>query len=286
VKQSFEALLKNLKPSIAGYDFYTNFDKVLENIKLHENELIHLDTLIGSKTLEKDFKEVITKHPKVLTAIPILLAVRKSTVLIYDTELIEFDFLDRNQPIELYIKFMRETGLFDLMESNHIRSLRDYLIGIEVGLDSNARKNRGGELMTVLVRDYLSEISNVTVHEELTKKEIQRLYQIDLDSFLDLNGNQNIAAKRFDFAVKTNTHLYLIETNFYASSGSKLNETSRSFKSLGRDIDRVKDVSFIWITDGIGWHSAKNNLREAYDEIEHLYTLTDLEKGILHKVIK
>ena len=286
MKQSFEALLKNLKPSIAGYDFYTNFDKVLENIKLHENELIHLDTLIGSKTLEKDFKEVITKHPKVLTAIPILLAVRKSTVLIYDTELIEFDFLDRNQPIELYIKFMRETGLFDLMESNHIRSLRDYLIGIEVGLDSNARKNRGGELMTVLVRDYLSEISNVTVHEELTKKEIQRLYQIDLDSFLDLNGNQNIAAKRFDFAVKTNTHLYLIETNFYASSGSKLNETSRSFKSLGRDIDRVKDVSFIWITDGIGWHSAKNNLREAYDEIEHLYTLTDLEKGILHKVIK
>ena len=286
MKQSFEALLKNLKPSIAGYDFYTNFDKVLENIKLHENELIHLDTLIGSKTIEKDFKEVITKHPKVLTAIPILLAVRKSTVLIYDTELIEFDFLDRNQPIELYIKFMRETGLFDLMESNHIRSLRDYLIGIEVGLDSNARKNRGGELMTVLVRDYLSEISNVTVHEELTKKEIQRLYQIDLDSFLDLNGNQNIAAKRFDFAVKTNTHLYLIETNFYASSGSKLNETSRSFKSLGRDIDRVKDVSFIWITDGIGWHSAKNNLREAYDEIEHLYTLTDLEKGILHKVIK
>lgn len=286
MKQSFEALLKNLKPSIAGYDFYTNFDKVLENIKLHENELIHLDTLIGSKTIEKDFKEVITKHPKVLTAIPILLAVRKSTVLIYDTELIEFDFLDRNQPIELYIKFMRETGLFDLMESNHIRSLRDYLIGIEVGLDSNARKNRGGELMTVLVRDYLSEIPNVTVHEELTKKEIQRLYKIDLDSFLDLNNNQNIAAKRFDFAVKTNTHLYLIETNFYASSGSKLNETSRSFKSLGRDIDRVKDVSFIWITDGIGWHSAKNNLREAYDEIEHLYTLTDLEKGILHKVIK
>jgi type II restriction enzyme len=180
---------------------------------------------------------------------------------------------------------MRNTGLFRLMETKKINSLKDYLVGVEVGLDSNARKNRGGELMTVVVRKHLSNLKNVVVHEELNKKEVDSLYNINLDSYLELRENQNIASKRFDFAVKTNDHLYLIETNFYSSSGSKLNETSRSFKSLGRDIQKVKDVSFIWITDGIGWISAKNNLREAYDEIEHLYTLTDLENGILDKVI-
>ena len=53
------------------------------------------------------------------------------------------------------MKFMRKTGLFDLMENHIVNNLVDYVTGIETGLDSNGRKNRGGHLMENLVEGFL-----------------------------------------------------------------------------------------------------------------------------------
>ena len=52
---------------------------------------------------------------------------------------------------------MEHTGLFDLLKNHIIRDLVDYVTGVETGLDSNGRKNRGGHLMEDLVEGYIKK---------------------------------------------------------------------------------------------------------------------------------
>ena len=92
--------------------------------------------------------------------------------------------------------------------------------------------------------------------------------------------------KRFDFVVKTDAMIYGIETNFYRSGGSKLNETARSYKNLAQETNSVAGFTFVWFTDGKGWMSARHNLEEAFDAMEHVYNIRDLENGIIGKVFK
>jgi type II restriction enzyme len=181
---------------------------------------------------------------------------------------------------------MRKTGLFDLLEKSKIKSLNDYLTGVEVGLDSNSRKNRTGTAMGNIVESYLKKIKEIEYQKEMTKAQISEKYNINLDALILNDDTKKDAEKKFDFVVKTNNKLYLIETNFYSSSGSKLNETARSYKSLANDIKNISNVEFIWITDGIGWKSAKGNLKETYDIMDYLFILKDLEEGKLKEVLK
>ena len=284
--RNFDEIVSNLKSSIAGYDYYVNFSKVINNVDTLKVELNILNSLVGSKNIEDDFASIIRNYPKTLIAIPMLLAVRNSEIKIYDKELIVYDFYNKNLSNEMYLKLMRNTGLFDLLETSKIKSLIDYVTGVEVGLDSNARKNRTGHLMEDIVEDFIKETNYIEYHKEMNKKAINESYSVNIDELINETAKEFIASKRFDFVVKTNRKLYLIETNFYSSQGSKLNETARSFKSLGKDIDRLNEIEFIWITDGIGWLGAKSNLKETFEVVNHLYTLTDLEHGVLKKVIQ
>ena len=185
--------------------------------------------------------------------------------------------------IDDYIKFMRESGLFELLEHHIINNLYDYVLGVEVGLDSNGRKDRGGHLMENLVEEYIQKagyIKNDSYFKEMYLSEIEKRWGLDLSA---MNGD-NVSTKRFDFVIKTQNQVYVIETNFYATQGSKLNETARSYKKLSQDSKKISGVTFVWITDGAGWKNARKNLEETFNEMDTIYNINDLENGILEKL--
>ena len=186
-------------------------------------------------------------------------------------------------PIEDYIRFMNESGLFDLLQNHIINNIYDYVLGIEVGLDSNGRKKRGGDLMEDLVESYIIKAGykkGENYFKEMYLSDIEAKWNLDLSA---MSGN-NVSTKRFDFVIKTNNQVYAIETNFYATQGSKLNETARSYKMLASESKNTKGVTFIWFTDGLGWKHAKKNLEETFNELDTIYNIDDLEHGILENL--
>ena len=245
-----------------------------------------MNSLIGSKNIEKEFENIILKYPETLECIPLLLAVRSNEIFVKDVVneyLFKFDKMVYS--IKDYIRFMRKSGLFELLQNHIINNLYDYVLGVEVGLDSNGRKNRGGHLMENLVESYIVKAGfkkGETYFKEMYLKDIEKKWNMDLSA---MSGN-NVSTKRFDFVIKTNNQVYVIETNFYGGSGggSKLNETARSYKMLAQESKLVDGVTFIWITDGTSWKSARKNLEETFNELDTIYNINDLENGILNNL--
>ena len=281
MSRNFQEWLSTFRPCIADYCYYVDFDKVNKNVDDIKVELNILNSLVGSKNIEKDFEDIITKYPETLICIPLLLAVRSNEISVTDTdgEYI-FSFKKQNYSIEDYKMFMRKTKLFDLLENHIVSNLVDYATGVETGLDSNGRKNRGGHLMENLVEDYIKKagfIKGQNYFKEMYIHEIENKWKIDLSAI----SNQGKMEKRFDFVIKTDKQVYVIETNFYSSGGSKLNETARSYKTLAQEVATIEGVTFIWFTDGCGWNSAKHNLEETFDILDTIYNINDLENGIM-----
>lgn len=286
MKRDFNEWFKTFRSSICDYSYYVNFKKVYGNVESIKVELNILNSLIGSKDIEHDFEKLIAEYPQVLKCIPILLAVRGSEIYAIDGdgEYI-FNFKKMNYSVAEYKMFMRKTGLFDLIVNRIISNLVDYVTGVEVGLDSNGRKNRGGHLMENLVEDYLQKaglVKGVDYFKEMYISDIEKRWNLDLSSI----SNTGKTEKRFDFVVKKGNTVYGIETNFYASSGSKLNETARSYKTITLEAKNIKGFAFVWFTDGIGWQSAKHNLEETFDVLDNLYCIADLENGIINELFK
>jgi type II restriction enzyme len=282
--RDFNNWFSKLKRSISNYGYYVDFEKIYKSAEKYKVELNILNSLIGSKTIENDFENIIVKYPETLKVIPLLLAVRSNEIFIKDAENeFLFDFNKLAYSIEDYIKFMRETGLFDLLQNHIINNLYDYLLGVEVGLDSNGRKNRGGHLMEDLVEEYIVKAGykkDESYFKEMYLADIEKKWNMDLSA---MSGN-NVSTKRFDFVIKTTNQVYVIETNFYSSGGSKLNETARSYKMLAEESKKVNGVTFIWFTDGEGWIGARKNLEETFNVLETLYNISDLDNGILEKL--
>ena len=285
MKRSFDNWLAKFRSSISNYNYYVDFEKVHNNIDKTKVELNILNSLIGSKNIESDFENLIEKYPEVLKCIPLLLAVRSNEIYAIDGDgEFTYNFKNPNYSVEQYKIFMRKTGLFDLLSNHIINNLVDYATGVETGLDSNGRKNRGGHLMEDLVESYIQKagfVKGATYFKEMYIHEITDRWGIDLSAI----SNKGKMEKRFDFVIKTNNMIYGIETNFYASGGSKLNETARSYKQLSQEADTIDGFTFVWFTDGQGWKSARNNLEETFDVLEHIYSIDDLEKGIISILI-
>ena len=284
MKRNFTEWLSEFKDSIATYSYYIDFDKIHRNVEGIKIELNILNFLIGSKNIEKDFESIITKYPETLKCIPLLLAVRANEIPVVDSNgELRYNFKKMNYSSEQYKIFMRETGLFDLLENKIIGSLIDYVTGVETGLDSNGRKNRGGHLIEDLVESYITNagyIKNQNYFKEIYIHEITEKWGIDLSAI----SNNGKTEKRFDFVIKTENMIYSIETNFYTSGGSKLNETARSYKQIAQEADTIDGFTFLWITDGKGWMSARHNLEETFGVLETIYSIKDLENGILEKL--
>lgn len=282
MNRNFKEWLNTFVDNISDYKYYINFEKVYRNVEENKVEFNILNSLVGSKNIEEDFTKLIDKYPEVLKCIPILLAVRGLKIPAMDEEgAFVYDFKTMNQTVEQYIVFMNKTGLFDLLANRGITNIIDFVLGVETGLDSNGRKNRGGHLMEDLIEGYLKNES-VEYYKEMYLKDIELKWNINL-SALSNNGK---SAKRFDFVVKTENMIYGIETNFYTSSGSKLNETARSYKMIAEECKNIDGFKFVWFTDGQGWLSAKRNLEETFDVLDTMYNINDVKNGIMKELFK
>ena len=284
--RDFMTWLSGFRDSIADYGYYIDFEKVHRNVEGIKVELNILNSLIGSKNIEAEFEALLEKYPEILKCIPLLLAVRANEIYAIDGDgEFTYQFKKPNLSAEQYKVFMRKTGLFDLMANHIVNNLVDYATGVETGLDSNGRKNRGGHLMENLVESFIKKagfIKDETYFKEMYIHQITEKWDIDLSAL----SNQGKMEKRFDFVIKTDNMIYGIETNFYGSGGSKLNETARSYKTLALETDTIDGFTFVWFTDGKGWTRARNNLEETFDVMEHIYSIKDLENGIINEVFK
>lgn len=287
MKRNFAEWLLTFTDSIADYKYYIDFETIYRNAEEHKLELNMMNSLIGSKNIETDFENLVKKYPEVLKCIPTLLAVRQYEIIVLDSDgnKFEYNFKEMNYDVAQYKVFMKETGLFDLIQNHLVNNLYDYVLGVESGLNSNARKNRGGHLMEDVVERFIQKAGfkkNETYFKEMYLQDIEEKWKLDM-SFI---SNQNQSTKRFDFVVKTDKCIYGIETNFYAAGGSKLNETARSYKMIAEEAEKVTGFEFVWFTDGMGWISARNNLKETFDKMDNIYNIADMKNGVMKEIFK
>lgn len=272
----FNEWLKNMRSSINSYDYYIDFKKVYKNVDAIKVELNILNSLIGSKDIEIDFINLVSRYPEIIKCIPILLAVRQSEIYAQDENgAFLYNFNRMNYSFEQFVVFMTKTGLFDLISNHIVNNLVDYVLGIETGLDSNGRKNRGGHQMEDLVEGFIKQ-TGVEYYKEMYLTDIETKWNVDLSAI----SAEGTSTKRWDFVVKTPDKIYVIETNFYSGGGSKLNETARSYKMIAEESKELNNIEFVWVTDGAGWKSTRRNLEETFNTMEHLYNIADMENGI------
>lgn len=246
-----------------------DFPKVAANVEAISIKLNQLNYLIGQEDMAAAVKRLWEENPKVFSVLDVLIAVRtkdkKKAIDVYGNIHLVSDYF--NSP-ELVTAFLNETGLTEVFQKKQIKSLVDYVFGVEVGLDSNARKNRGGHIMEGLVANILT-LYGIPFEQEVYYTE-----------FLEIVKALGADNKRFDFVIRTPQKTYLIEANFYTGGGSKLNEVARSYSELAPKINAVPGFEFVWITDGIGWESARNKLEEAFAHIPSVYNLTNINTFI------
>ncbi len=247
--RDFYKWLNTFTDTIRDSSYWVDWEKVLKNVNHYKDELNILNGLIGCENIEDEFRRIATKFPKTVECIPILIAVRSTQIKL---ESININFSVKNHNINEICKFMQECGLFKMLQEKAIKNLVDYLIGIEVGLDTNARKNRGGAAFENKFETFL-KASKIEYFKEMTTDAIEKKFKIDLRPIT----NSGATLKRFDFVFKIEDIVYGVEVNFYSSNGSKLNETARSYKQIAQETQPLKGFKFMWITDGAGWNLQK-----------------------------
>lgn len=270
----FGSWRESFRKTIAQYTYYVDFDKVYNDVNEMKDRIELMNRLKGSSNIKEDFIELAAHHPEVLKCIPALMAITDPEIYVDDNgEDKLYDFDKGEQPLEEYAYFLERSGLFELLSKNLIGNLHDYIIGVSVGLDSNARKNRTGKRMEEIVCRYLQE-SGLEFYKQMNMKSLD----MNLGTNISDTYPDEIKSKKFDFIVYHNNRIYAIETNFYQSGGSKPSETVRSYIGIQKQAQDIPGFMFIWITDGRGWEKNKSSLKKAYGGIESIYNLQELEK--------
>lgn len=263
--KNFNEFISQLSETNATLDYFTDFEKVARNTNKIAIKLNQLNYLIGKDDLQKSIEELWDENPKVFAVLDILLAVRakdKKKTLNANGEFVLLESYFTS--LQGVIDYIEQTGLAKIFKNKNITNLVDYVFGVEVGLDTNARKNRGGENMAKAVALKFKG-AGIPYRSEVNSTEFEEIKSLGQD------------LKRFDFVVQTKKRTYLIETNFYNGGGSKLNEVARAYTDIAPKINQYEKFEFVWITDGQGWLSAKNKLGEAYSIIPSVYNLANLE---------
>ncbi|MDP2789039.1 MAG: type II restriction endonuclease [bacterium] len=284
MQKDFNNLITTFKNSIKTWDYFVNWKKVFGNSSNLEITLNKLNYLLGKENLKEEFKKLYSSNPDIIKALPVLLAVRENKLEVFDkiTKNSEFfDFSGTEKDSEKYYEFLEKSGLARLFQKDGVKNLVDYVMGIEVGLDSNGRKNRGGSLMEEIVESFISELCNKNGFEYLSQA---RATAIKSKWGVDVKVDKS--ERSFDFAVfnPKNKKVKLFEVNFYNGGGSKLKAVCGEFKSLHTEL-KEQNIDFIWITDGLGWFTTKRPLEETYNHNEYVFNLNMLEAGILDKLV-
>lgn len=268
MNKDFALFMSQLKETNQTLDFFCDFDKISANVADVEMSLNTLNYLIGREDLSQGVKDIWQRDPKVFEVLGILIAVRdegKKPVVDGDGNVVLLkSYFESAEKVE---EFLCGTGLAEVFQSRRIKNLVDYVFGIETGLDTNARKNRSGHIMEGTVARILNE-NDIAFRQEVYSSEFPELSILGTDE------------KRFDFFIETANKKYLIEVNFYSGGGSKLNEVARAYTELAPKVNSLTGFEFVWITDGIGWKSARNKLEEAYNTIPSVYNLTNISTFI------
>ena len=283
----FKEISSSFKHKITQWRYFVNWEKVLQNIEPIEKELNLLNTLIGKKDLRAATVELLSKYPEASKAIPLLLAIRdKSLEVLIDTRNFvyrKFDFSKKNfqkEEIESFADFVLKSGLGELLEDRKIKNLVDYATGVEVGLDSNGRKNRGGALMESLVEEFVRDACRDVQIEYMRQATAQKI-----SKEWKLNVKVDKSSRIIDFAINKKKRLYFIEVNFYGGGGSKLKSTATEYIRMN-EYWNSQGIEFIWITDGAGWKSTLKPLREYFDKADYLLNLEMLRNGVLKRMLK
>lgn len=289
--ETFNYLLSTLKDSIKGWDYFVNWNKVNLNVKSVEVNLNILNYLIGKENIREELKMLLGKYPEVVQVIPVLIACRENTFKILKTEnkedisfeLEEYEFNKHKslseEEINKVIYFCENTGILKIIQNKQVKNLVDYVMGVEVGLDSNGRKNRSGTAMEDLVESYIKKLCKKHSYDyiaQATPKGIKDRWNLEI--------KVDKASRRFDFAIKTNKKLFLVETNYYGGGGSKLKATAGEYKTL-QDVITSDGHELIWITDGLGWITASKPLQETFEHNNYLLNLTMVQDGILEEIL-
>ena len=280
----FEHFMSTLRGTIRTYDFFVAWSKILGNVNKIEVALNILNTLIGKENPESTLKTLISDYPEIVPVIPLLIAVRVKSIQIADIGGdIEYSFAKRkkysDEEINNIIYFVKECGLLKMIADKNIKNLVDYAIGIEVGLDTNARKNRSGDAMENLTEVYIKNICNKHNYRYIAQATVSKI-----SATFGKAVSTDKADRRFDFAIDTGKMLYLIEVNYYGGGGSKLKSVAGEFSSL-YSLAKNDTTGFIWITDGIGWKTAKRFLRETFDNTDYVMNLNMIEQGLLEEIL-
>lgn len=265
MNKDFDTFMSQLQETNQTLDFFCDFNKIVQNVNDIKLSLCMLNSLIGAPNLRKAVDTIWQRDRTAFDVMEILIAVRdRGNKKVIDTKgrcvpLSSFFF-----DIDGVMEYLESTGLAEVLQQQKIKNLVDYVFGIETGLDSNARKNRSGHVMERMIARIFTT-NNISFRQEV--------YSSEWPEITNVLGDDE---KRFDFVVQKNGTTYLIEVNFYSGGGSKLNEVARSYSEIAPKINAVNGFEFVWITDGIGWRSAKNKLQEAYSIIPSIYNLTNI----------
>jgi type II restriction enzyme len=286
-EELFIKITTSFKEKITRWDYFVNWQKVFINVEIFEKELNILNYLLGKENFEKESFTLFKKYPDAIKAIPTLIAVRAGTIdVLIDSKNFKYKNLDffqqeyNDSEIRDIVEFIIKTGLGDLITKKHIKNLVDYATGVEVGLDSNGRKNRGGKLMESIVEEFVSDTCKslgLKYLAQATAKKIKKEW--------GLNVVVDKSSRQIDFAINNKGKLYFIECNFYGGGGSKLKSTATEYVEMNRYWNK-QGIEFIWITDGAGWRSTLKPLREYFDKANYLMSLDMLKNDVLKEIIK
>ncbi len=287
MQKNFQNFIETLKNSIKTWDYFVNWEKVFANSSELEIILNKLNYLLGKEDLKSEFKRLYESNPDIVKAFPVLLAVREKQLEIFNLADSSSEFFDfstdkkEGNDFERYYIFLEKTGLINLFKKDGIKNLVDYVIGVEVGLDSNGRKNRGGSLMEKITESHISELCAENGFEYLPQAR-----STEIKSKWGVEVKVDKSERSFDFAIynPNNKKIKLIEVNFYNGGGSKLKAVCGEFKDLYREL-KNQNIDFIWITDGLGWNTTKRPLEETYNNNDYVFNLQMIEQGILNKLI-
>ncbi len=265
MKKNFDLFMSQLAETNATLDFYTDFSKIRENVSSIEIKLNTLNYLIGKQDLGTAVKELWDNDKRVFSILDILIATRKEQNKKYLDDMgsphLIHDLLNSYEGV---MTFLNETGMSEVLQNKDIKNLVDYVFGVEVGLDTHARKNRSGDITELLL------------HRMLTVNGIEHRMEVFSHEYPILQKALGTDEKRFDCVIETKRCTYLIEVNFYNERGSKPNEITRAYRELSPIVNRLDGFEFVWVTDGQGWNSARNKLEEAYNEIDRMYNFKSL----------
>lgn len=291
----FGYIISTLKPSNKLWSYFVNWGKVLTNTREIEISLNILNYLIGKENFDDEFRNLLRKHPQVIQVIPALV-VREGKkrgeteevlhILVdYSNRRLRYAEIDfgkteiTDEDIEKYLTFVEKTGVKARMQSREIKNLVDYMIGVEAGLDSNARKNRGGAVMEDIVEPFIEDVCNRVGGRYIRQANAKKIRQI-----FGYDVPVDRSSRKYDFAIDYKERLFLVETNFYGGVGSKLKSTAGEYRNLF-DVLSGK-YNFIWITDGKGWKTTQRPLRETFEHNDYLVNLNMLEHGVLAAILK